>query len=82
MDLKAYSLEESRDILEIAESRYNRGSMVLSGQVSHTEWYDLFPDPTIADAIMDRVIHNAYILPLDSKISMREVTAKKIIKDL
>ncbi|UWG96246.1 IS21-like element helper ATPase IstB [Dehalobacter sp. DCM] len=80
--LKAYSLEESRDILEIAESRYNKGSMVLSGQVSHTLWYDLFPDPTIADAIMDRVIHNAYILPLDSKISMREVTAKKMIKDL
>ncbi|WP_368293886.1 IS21-like element helper ATPase IstB [Dehalobacter sp. TBBPA1] len=80
--LKAYSLEESRDILEIAESRYNKGSMVLSGQVSHTQWYDLFPDPTIADAIMDRVIHNAYILPLDSKISMREVTAKKMIKDL
>ncbi|OCZ54238.1 IS21-like element helper ATPase IstB [Dehalobacter sp. TeCB1] len=80
--LKAYSLEESRDILEIAESRYNKGSTILSGQVSHTQWYDLFPDPTIADAIMDRVIHNAYILALDSKISMREVMAERIIKNL
>lgn len=79
--LKAYSLEESRDILEIAESRYNKGSTVLSGQVSHTQWYELFPDPTIADAIMDRVIHNAYILALDSKISMREVMAERIIKN-
>ncbi len=80
--LKSYSLEESRDILEIAESRYNKGSMVLAGQIAHTQWYDLFPDPTIADAIMDRVIHNSYILALDSKKSMREVMAEKIIKNL
>jgi len=49
---------------------------VLSGQIAHTKWYDLFPDPTIADAIMDRVIHNSYILALDSKKSMREVCGK------
>lgn len=78
--LKSYSLEESRDILETAESRYNKGSMVLSGQITHTQWFDLFPDPTIADAIMDRIIHNAYILPLDSKKSMREVMAERVIK--
>lgn len=80
--LKSYTLEESRDILEIAENRYNKGSMVLAGQVAHTQWYDLFPDPTIADAIMDRVIHNAYILVLNSKKSMREVMAERIIKNL
>jgi DNA replication protein DnaC len=75
--LKAYTLEESRDILEIAESRYDKVSTVLSGQIAHTKWYDLFPDPTIADAIMDRVIHNSYILALDSKKSMRELMAEK-----
>lgn len=80
--LKSYTLEESRDILEIAESRYNRTSTVLSGQVSHTKWYELFPDPTIADAIMDRIIHNSYILSLDSKKSMREVMAEKTIKNI
>ena len=80
--LKSYSLEESRDILEIAESRYNKASTVLSGQIAHIKWYDLFPDPTIADAIMDRVIHNSYILALDSKKSMREVMAEKTIKDI
>jgi len=77
--LKSYTLEESRDILEIAEPRYNKASTVLAGQVTHTKWYDLFPDPTIADAIMDRVIHNSYILTLDSKKSMREVMAEKMI---
>ena len=75
--LKSYTLEESRDILEIAESRYNRGSMILSGQISQSQWYELFPDPTIADAIMDRIIHNSYILELDSKLSMREVMAAR-----
>ena len=75
--LKSYTLEESRDLLEIVESRYNRASTILSGQVSHTKWYDLFPDPTVADAVMDRVIHNSYIIALDSRQSMREVMAKK-----
>ena len=79
--LKTYTLEESRDILEIVESRYNKASTVLSGQIAHTKWYELFPDPTIADAIMDRVIHNAYILALDSKKSMREVMAQNIKTD-
>lgn len=78
--LKTYTLEESRDILEIAESRYNKASTVLAGQIAHTKWYDLFPDPTIADAVMDRVIHNSYILALDSKKSMREVMAEKLIQ--
>lgn len=75
--LKSYTLDESRDILEIAESRYGKGSTILSGQIPHPQWYDLFSDPTIADAIMDRVIHNAYILPLDAKKSMRAVMAEK-----
>ena len=80
--LKLYTLKESRDILEITESRYNRASTVLAGQVSHTQWYELFPDPTIADAIMDRIIHNSYILTLDSKKSMREVMAEKTLKNI
>ena len=75
--LKSYTLEESRDTLEIAESRYNRDSMILAGQISHSQWYELFPDPTIADAIMDRIIHNSYIIELDSKLSMREVMASR-----
>lgn len=80
--LKSYTLEESRDILEIAESRYNKSSTILSAQIDHSKWNDLFVDPTIADAIMDRVIHNAYILPLDSKKSMRAVMAEKTKQDL
>jgi len=82
LGIKTYSLEESRDILELTESRYNKSSTILSGQVPHTQWYDLFPNPTIADAIMDRVIHNAYILVLNSKKSMREIVAEKTFQSL
>jgi DNA replication protein DnaC len=78
--LKSYTLEESRDLLEIAESRYNRGSTIFTSQLTHEHWYDLFPDPTIADAILDRIVHNAYIFTLDSKRSMREVMAERVIK--
>ena len=80
--LKTYTVEESRDILEIAESRYNKSTTILSAQMEHSKWYELFADPTVADAIMDRIIHNAYILPLDSKRSMRQVMAEDTKKDL
>lgn len=81
LGLKIYTLEESRDILEIIESRYNKASTILSGQVAHTAWYELFVDPTHSDAFMDRVTYSSYIIPLDSKKSMREVTAKKLSTD-
>lgn len=80
--LKSYTLEESRYILEIAKIRYNKVSTILSEQIAHTKWYGLFSDSTIADAIMDRIIHNSYILDLDSKKSMREVMTGKIIKNI
>jgi DNA replication protein DnaC len=82
MDIKSYTLEESRDIREIVESRYNKASTILVGQMAHTHWYELFPDPTIADAIMDRFVHNSIILALDSKKSMREVMAERTIKEI
>lgn len=79
MGLKTYTLEESRDLLEIIEARYNKASLIMIGQVPHPKWYELFPDPTIADAIMDRIIHNSYVFTIEADHSMREVTAKKLI---
>ena len=78
--LKSYSLEESRDLHEIAELRYNRSSTIFASQIPYEKWFDLIPDPTVADAFMDRVVHNSYILPLDSKVSMREIMAQKKMK--
>ena len=75
--LKTLSHEEARDLLEIAELRYNRTSTVLVGQIPHEKWYELMPDPTIGDAFMDRVVHNSYVFALDSDKSMREIMAGK-----
>jgi len=75
--LKICTHEEARDLLEVAELRYNRSSTILASQIPHEKWYELMPDPTIADAFMDRIVHNAYVFPLDSKKSMREVMAGK-----
>jgi len=78
--LRPYSHEEARDLLEIAELRYNRTSTIFASQTPHENWYDLIPDPTIADAFMDRIVHNAYIVPLDSTVSMREIMAQRRMK--
>lgn len=75
--LQSYSLDESRDLHEIIESRYNLGSLILASQLPHDKWYELFPDPTIADAIMDRVTHNSYKLELTTDVSMRQVMAER-----
>lgn len=80
MALTPYSHEEARDLLEIAELRYNRTSTIFASQPPHEKWYDFIPNPTIADAFMDRVVHNAYIVPLDSTVSMREIMAQKRMK--
>jgi DNA replication protein DnaC len=80
--LKSYSHDESRDLLEIGEIRYNRTSTILASQIPHEKWYELIPDPTIAEGFMDRFVHNAYRIQLDSEISMREVMAQKKIKML
>ena len=80
--MKPYTHDEARDLWEIAEIRYNKTSTIYVSQVPHENWYALIPDPTIADAFMDRIVHNAYIIPLDSKISMREIMAQKRMKAL
>lgn len=51
---------QCRDLLEVMEERYNVTSTIFSCQMPIEEWYDRFGDPTLADAIMDRCIHNAY----------------------
>lgn len=58
------------------------GHLPLSNQVEHSKRDDLFADPTIADTRMDRVIRNAYILPLDSKRSMCQAMAEEDKEDL
>jgi DNA replication protein DnaC len=56
--------EQRRDLLEIVEDRYDTRSLILTSQVPIDRWYEIIGDPTIADAILDRLVHNAYRIEL------------------
>ena len=56
--------EQARDLLEIVEDRYDKGSLIITSQVPVDRWHDMIGIPTLADAILDRVIHNAYRIDL------------------
>jgi DNA replication protein DnaC len=55
---------ERRDLLEILEDRYGRSSTVITSQVPTKKWHEALSDPTLADAICDRVVHNAHVIAL------------------
>ena len=56
--------EQARDLLEIVEDRYDAGSLMITSQIPVDRWHDMIGIPTLADAILDRVIHNAYRIDL------------------
>jgi DNA replication protein DnaC len=55
---------ERRDFLEICDDRYGRRSTVLTSQLPVKSWHAQIGDPTLADSILDRLVHNAYRLEL------------------
>jgi DNA replication protein DnaC len=56
--------QERRDFLEIVEDRYQQGAMVIASQCPTSDWHPNIGDPTLADAILDRLMHNAYKVEL------------------
>lgn len=56
--------EARRDLLEILEDRYDLRATILTSQLKHDRWHDFLADPTVADAVCDRVIHGAHKLAL------------------
>jgi len=66
------SRSQARDLLEILDDRYGRSATMVVTQVPVTEWHIRIPDPTLSDAVLDRLIHNAYRLELQGE-SMRKV---------
>jgi DNA replication protein DnaC len=74
--LRKFTLEESHEIMELFERRYDAASSIIAGQLPCSAWHGLFPDPTLADAILDRVVHNAYKFILSGD-SMRKTIAEQ-----
>jgi DNA replication protein DnaC len=58
------SADQRRDLLEIVEDRYEKGSLLITSQVPIGRWHDLIGDPTLGDAILDRVVHRAHRIEL------------------
>ena len=57
--------------MEVVEDRYGAGATLITSQLPVEAWHDVIGEPTFADAILDRLVHNAYRLALDGP-SMRD----------
>ncbi len=68
--------QDRRDLLEILEDRYGLRSTVVTSQLPVTSWYDSIGDPTLADGILDRLVHGAYQIAIEGE-SMRRKRAQK-----
>jgi len=68
--------DQRRDLLEIFEDRYGVGSVLITSQLPLDQWHQVIGDPTLADAILDRLVHNAYRIELSGE-SMRKRQAAK-----
>ena len=66
---------QRRDLMEIVEERYGRGSTMITSQLPIKAWHDVIGELTFADAILDRIVHNAYRIELEGQ-SMRKTIAK------
>ena len=75
--LTPLSDQAKRDLLEILEDRYDKKSTLITSQLPVEHWHAYIDEPTLADAILDRLVHNSYRLTLkgDSMRKQKRVTA-------
>jgi len=72
--LAVLATSERRDLLEILEDRHGRGSTIVTSQLPVEHWHEAIGDPTLADAILDRLVHNAHRLQLSGESMRRKTT--------
>ena len=70
------ALKHSVERITAVEDRHNRGSTIVTSQLPIDHWHEAIANPTIADAILDRLVHNAHRLTLKGE-SMRKIAAKR-----
>ncbi len=68
--------DQGRDLLEIIDDRHGRGSTIVTSQLPVEHWHEAIGNPTVADAILDRLVHNACRLTLKGD-SLRKAAAKR-----
>ena len=70
---------ERRDLLEILDDRQGRGSTIVTSQLPADQWFEVIGDPTLADAILDRLVHNAHRLMLNGNSMRRKMSTMKTL---
>jgi len=70
------SMSVGHVLLEVIDRRMRSGSLLITSQYPRDQWHSLFPDPTLADAILDRIVHQSHQIHLKGE-SMRKLLAKK-----
>lgn len=78
--LSKLNTREERELLEVMEDRYELKSTIFASQVPVKDWHELIPNKTIADAILDRVVHNSYRIELSGE-SLRKEKNKATAKE-
>jgi DNA replication protein DnaC len=74
--LAPMTAEQRRDLLEMMEDRHGSRSTMVTSQLPVEHWHEIIGDPTLADAILDRLVHNAHRLALKGE-SLRRGAAKR-----
>ena len=64
--------EQGRDLLEIVDDRHGRGSTIVTSQLPVDHWHEVIGNPTYADAILDRLVHNAHRIDLTGESLRRK----------
>ena len=67
--------QQRRDLLEVVDDRHNRTSTIITSQLPLQTWHQFINDPTLADAILDRIVHNAHKIELSGE-SMRKIKSQ------
>jgi DNA replication protein DnaC len=70
------TIQNAQDILEVLDDRFGHTATLIASQVPIADWHRRIPDPTLADAILDRVVHNAHRIELKGE-SQRKIRAKR-----
>ena len=71
--------EQRRDLLEIVDDRYDKGSLLITSQVPIPRWHEVIGDMTLGDAILDRVVHRAHRLELKGASMRKRRTATEAL---
>jgi|CXWL01.1.fsa_nt_gi DNA replication protein DnaC len=78
--LESLTAQHRKDLLELLDDRYNTGSTIITSQLEPKDWHAVIGDPTLADAICDRLIHNAHRIKLNAAESIRKTTTNLTTK--